>query len=190
MATESVVTEESPLEGFACPNGDCPMFNVFGAGNLSVAERTGKAKAIRRLYCNCCGRRFSERRGTLMCYTHLPAQTVERVVKCLTYGNSLEATADICGVDPRSVGRILDRGGRRAEDFGQLQLHKLEHPPEVVEMDELHAKVARPPGKKGGREAAGTRAMGARAMGARTAGIGKAGGAGRRGATGFTWPWR
>jgi len=185
MAREPVVTEELPLEHFACPNGECGMFNRFGAGNLSVAERMGKAKAIRRLYCNCCGRRFSERQGTLMRYTHLPAETVERVVKCLTYGNSIEATADICGVDPRSVGRILGQGGRRAEDFHRLQLHKLEKPPEVVEMDELHAKVARPPGKKGGRGAAGTRTTGTNALGTRAVT-----GVVRRVVTGFTWPWR
>jgi len=185
MAKEPVVRDELPLEDFACPNGECAMFNRFGAGNLSVVERMGKAKSIRRLYCNCCGHRFSERQGSLMRYTHLPAQTVERVVKCLTYGNSIDATADICGVDPRSVSRILDRGGKRAEDFHQLQLHKLEKPPEVVELDELHAKVARPPGKKGGREAAGTRTMGANMMDTRTVR-----GVVRRVVTGFTWPWR
>jgi transposase-like protein len=188
MARESVVRDELPLEDLACPNGECAMFNCFGAGNLSVAERMGKGKAIRRLYCNCCGHRFSERQGSLMRYTHLPADTVERVVKCLTYGNSIEATADICGIDPRSVSRILERGGQRAEDFQQLQLHQLQRPPQVVELDELHAKVARPPGKKGGREAAGTRTGTGTAAG--TSLVTRLAGVGRRAATGFTWPWK
>jgi transposase-like protein len=151
MATDLAVKQEGSLDLFACPNADCSMFNRFGAGNLSVSERNGKGKAIRRLYCNCCHKRFSERKGSLMQNGHLPQETVVRVIKCLTYGCSEEATADICEVDVRSVGRLRDRGGQRAEDFHQLQLEKVEHPPEVVELDELHAKVARPPqGKKGG----------------------------------------
>ncbi len=56
-----------------------------------------------------------------------------RVIKCLTHGCSIEATADICEVDARSVERLLERGGERAEDFHQLQLDRLgelNHPPE------------------------------------------------------------
>src|SRR5690349_5850020 len=151
MAKEVAVTEEGSLELLACPNPDCSKFNQFGGGNLSVSERMGKNKAIRRVYCNQCQHRFSERQGSLMQYTHLPEETVVRVLKCLTYGCSVEATADICEVDARSVQRILDRAGPRADDFHQLQLEKLEKPPEVVELDELHAKVSRPPqGKKWG----------------------------------------
>jgi transposase-like protein len=176
MAKEMAVTPEGSLDLFACPNPDCDMFNRFGAGNLSVVERNGKDKAIRRLYCNHCQQRFSERKGSLMEYTHLPQETVVRVIKCLTYGCSEEATADICEADVRSVERLRDRGGRRAEDFHQLQLEKLERPPEVVEVDELHAKVARPPqGKKGG------------AKQARPANLS---GVVWRAVTGFMWLWK
>lgn len=61
-----------PLSFFACPNGECADFNRFNSGNLSVAERMGKDKAIRRLYCKTCGTRFSEREGSLMQSTKLP----------------------------------------------------------------------------------------------------------------------
>lgn len=176
MATELAVKHEGSLDLFACPNADCPMFNRFGVGNLSVCEHNGKDKAIRRFYCNCCHHRFSERKGSLMQNTHLPQETVVRVLKCLTYGCSEEATADICEVDVRSVERLRDRGGQRAEDFHQLQMEKLERPPEVVELDELHAKVARPPqGKKGGEK---------RARSTRLPSVV------RRVATGFTWLWK
>jgi len=141
------------LASFACPNPDCDMFNRFGAGNLSVAERMGRNKAIRRLYCNHCGSRFSERQGSLLQYTKLPEATVIRIVKCLGHGCSIEATADICEVDARSVSRMLAKAGRRAEDFHRLQLERLAQPLEAVELDELHGKVCKPPGaeKKGGR---------------------------------------
>ena len=146
-------TDGESLSGFACPNPDCDLFNQFNVGNLSVAERMGKDKAIRRLYCNHCGRRFSERQGSLLQYTKLPEATVIRIVKCLGHGCSIEATADICEVDARSVSRMLAKAGRRAEDFHRLQLERLAQPLEAVELDELHGKVCKPPGaqKKGGR---------------------------------------
>jgi transposase-like protein len=177
MARDSAFTDDQSLELFACPNADCAMFNRFDAGNLSVVERMGKDKSIRRLYCDHCHKRFSERQGSLMQYTHLPQATVVRVIKCLTYGCSVEATADICEIDARSVDRLLDRGGVRAEGFHQLQLEKLEQPPEVVELDELHTKVARPPmtGKKGGANRA--------SLPQRTSVVQWA-------ATGFMWLWK
>jgi transposase-like protein len=160
VAKESATHDDGSLECFACPNSDCPRFNQFGAGNLSVAERMGKNKSIRRLYCNDCQHRFSERQGSLMRYTHLPQETVVRIIKCLTYGCSEEAAADICQVDPRSVHRLLKIAGPRAEDFHQLQLERLEHPVEVVELDELHAKTSRPPkGKKGDANGAGSTSL-------------------------------
>jgi len=80
----------------------------------------------------------------------LPEETVVRIIKCLGHGCSIEATADICEVDPRTVSRLLEKAGRRAEDFHRLQLERLDEPLQAVEMDELHARVSKPPGKRGG----------------------------------------
>jgi transposase-like protein len=132
-----------PLSFFPCPNVDCTDFNRFDCGNLSVAEWMGKDKAIRRLYCKTCGRRFSERQGSLMQYTNLPAKAVVRVVKCLSHGCSVEATADICEVDTRTVQRLLERAGKRAADFHRLQLENLDEPLEAVQTDELHGKTVK-----------------------------------------------
>jgi transposase-like protein len=134
---------ELALSFFACPNGDCADFNRFDAGNLSVVERMGKDKAIRRLYCKTCGTRFSERQGSLMQDTKLPEADVVRIVKCLGHGCSVEATADICEVDTRTVQRLLERAGKRAADFHRLQLEKLDEPLEAVQMDELHGKTVK-----------------------------------------------
>jgi transposase-like protein len=141
---------DGSLAAFACPNPDCALFNRFAAGNLSVVEWTGKRKDIRRRYCNHCKRRFTERQGTLLRYTKLPEPTVVRIVKCLGHGCSIEATADICEVDPRTVDRILEQAGRRAEDFHRARLDRLPAPPEAVELDELHGRVSPTPAKKGG----------------------------------------
>jgi len=141
---------ELPLGFFACPNPDCEAFNRFGGDNLSVAEHMGKDKAIRRLYCRSCKTRFSERQGSLMEYSKLPLPAVVRIVKCLGHGYSVEATADICEVDARTVQRILDRAGKRSEDFHQLSLERLPEPLGAVQMDELHGRVAEKHGEKRG----------------------------------------
>jgi transposase-like protein len=145
-------SSKTPLSFFACPNGDCADFNRFGADNLSVAEWMGKDKAIRRLYCKTCGTRFSERQGSLMEYTKLPEADVVRIVKCLGHGGSIEATADICDVDARTVQRMLERAGTRAEDFHRLQREHLEKPPNAVQLDELHGRVAKSPKKNTSRK--------------------------------------
>ena len=132
-----------PPAFLACPNSDCADFNKFDAGNLSIAEWMGKDKAIRRLYCKTCGTRFSERQGSLMRHTKLPQQDVVRIIKCLGHGCSIEATADICEVDTRTVQRLLEKAGKRATDFHRLQLENLNQPLEVVQMDELHGKTVK-----------------------------------------------
>jgi len=139
----------APLARFACPNPDCPGFNRFAAGNLHVAEAIGKLHDVRRLYCTHCGQRFSEHQGTLLQDTKLPLVAVVRILKCLTHGCSIEAAADICEVDPRTIERFLEAAGRRAEDFHRLQLDRLGQSPPAVQLDELHARLAAP-GKKGG----------------------------------------
>jgi len=133
----------SSLSFFACPNSDCADFNHFNAGNLSIAEWMGKDKAIRRLYCKTCGTRFSEREGSLMQDAKLDQTEVVRIIKCLGHGCSVEAAADICEVDTRTVQRLLEKAGKRANDFHRLQLEKLDKPVEVVQMDELHGKTVR-----------------------------------------------
>jgi transposase-like protein len=139
----SVQSGELPLSFFACPNAECADFNRFGADNLSVAERMGKGKAIRRLYCKTCQARFSERQGSLMQDTKLPATEVVRIVKCLGHGCSVEATADICEVDARTVQRLLERAGPRAADFHNLQMENLDEPLAAVQLDELQGKTVK-----------------------------------------------
>jgi transposase-like protein len=150
----SAGTTADPLARFACPNPDCALFNRFAADNLSVVEQIGKHADARRLYCTHCGHRFSEHQGTLLQYAKLPLVAVVRLIKCLAHGCSIEAAADICDVDPRTVERLLEAAGRRAEDFHRLRLDRLTHPPEAVPLDELHARVAAA-AKKGGTDRPG-----------------------------------
>lgn len=70
-----------------------------------------------------------------------------RIVKCLGHGCSIEATVDICAVDTRTVQRLLEKAGKRAEYFHRLQLEKLDEPLEAVQLDELRGKVVKDPKK-------------------------------------------
>ena len=87
---------EQGLVFVACPNPDCCDFNRFAAGNLSVCERMGKHKHIRRLYCSSCGHRFSERAGSLLAHSKLPEETVVRIIKCLGHGVRRAASRACC----------------------------------------------------------------------------------------------
>jgi transposase-like protein len=142
---------DTSLARLACPNADCTDFNRFGAGNLSIVQRGGKKQATRRLYCRTCGQRFGERKGTLLEGTKLPLDTVVRIVKCLGHGCTVEAAADICEVDPRTIERLLEKAGLRADGFHNLDLGKINQV-EAVELDELHGRVSPTPAKKGGLE--------------------------------------
>lgn len=150
MSRQSHAGQDASLARFACPNPDCCDFNRCDAGNLSVCEWTGKHQHIRRLYCASCGGRFSERKGTLLFYRKLPEPALVRIVKCLGHGCSLEATADICEVDPRTVEEVLAVAGPRADDHHHLRQEQLQQPLEAVELDELHGRVCETPAKKGG----------------------------------------
>jgi transposase-like protein len=146
---------EDDLSGFCCPNPDCKHFQQFGAGNLRVCEHMGKDKRLRRLCCRTCQTRFSELRGTLLEYGHLSEEKVVQAVKCLTWGNSVEATADICGIDPRSVQRIVQRGGERADRFHRQKVREVET--SQVQMDEVCVRS--------GKKIAGTRTVGLHGLG-------------------------
>ena len=80
---------------------------------------------------------------TSMQDTKLSQVEVVRIIKCLGHGCSVEATADICEVDTRTVQRLLEKSGKRAADFHCLQLENLDEPLEAVQMDELHGKTVK-----------------------------------------------
>lgn len=142
-------TRADSLGRLACPHPDRARCNRFAAGNLRPGEAFGKHLAVR-LYCTHCGQRFSAPQGTLLQDSKLPAVAVVRILKCLMHGCSREAAADLCEVDPRTIERFLQRAGQRAADFQRGQLDRLPPPPEAVQLDELHARVAAARQKRGG----------------------------------------
>jgi len=64
LGARSLIIKGKGRRRAACHCEEVPIIGRIDAGNLSIAEWMGKDKAIRRLYCKTCGRRFSERQGS------------------------------------------------------------------------------------------------------------------------------
>ena len=124
---------------FSCPNPHCAQFNRPGAGNIAHRSWTGTHQHIERLRCTTCDREFSEREGTLMARSKLPADTVIRLVKCQRWGVCDEGTADICAVDLKTVHRFQRVAAHRAETHHRQSVQNLEV--QGVQLDEAHSKL-------------------------------------------------
>ena len=77
------------------PNPSCAWFNRPGTGYIVHRSWTGKATHIERLHCTVCGRVFSKRAGTLMAWSKLPMETVERWSQGQQWGVSDEVTVHV-----------------------------------------------------------------------------------------------
>ena len=125
---------------FSCPNPACSVFNHPGQGNLSHRSWAGKDKHIERLVCGVFGRGFSDRKGTLMEESKLPGETVERLLKCQRWGVCDAGTAEICGVNIKSVHRFQEVAAKRSETHHHQVVVVVDLCVEGVQMDEAHSK--------------------------------------------------
>jgi hypothetical protein len=123
---------------FTCPNPSCPRWGQQGASSIVHRSWTGKDKHIERLRCTPWGQEFSARRGTLMAATKLPEATVERLLKCQRWGVCDAGTADICGVDIKTVHRFQRVAAQHAQEHHEQVVRELHV--EGVQLDEMHSK--------------------------------------------------
>jgi IS1 family transposase len=138
MQSPTVPPEAPHYSTLLCPNPDCSLRGHRGAGNIIHRSWTGKDKEIERLRCTQCGQEFSERRGTLMQGSKLPEETVERLLKCQRWGVCDAGSADICGVDIKTVHRFQAVSTQRAQAHHEQVTRKLKV--EGVQLDEMHSK--------------------------------------------------
>jgi hypothetical protein len=131
--------EDHHYSTFSCPHPRCPLRSQRGAGNIGHRAWTGTDKDIERLRCTPCGQEFSARRGTLMEATKLPAETVERLLKCQRWGVCDAGTAEICGVDIKTVHRFQHVAAQRAQEHHEQVTCDLQV--EGVQLDEMHSKL-------------------------------------------------
>jgi IS1 family transposase len=124
---------------FSCPNPDCTQFNRLNVDTIVHRSWTGKHQHIERLRCTICGCEFSERAGTLMARSKLPAATVEQLLQCQRWGVCDEGMADICAVDLKTVHRLQRVAAQRAETHQWQSVQDVDVP--GVQLDEAHAKL-------------------------------------------------
>ena len=106
------------LTRFCCLNPDCLDFGKRGHGNLTVPARYGPNKT-RVLRCSTCKTRFSERKGTPLFDTRLPADKVVSILAHVAEGVGTRKTARLVGVHRDTVTRTIRRAGEHA-----AQLHE------------------------------------------------------------------
>lgn len=103
------------LSRFCCLDSACPLHGERGAGNLSVTSRYGPDRSRRMLRCSACKGRFSEREGTPLLDSRLPAETVESVLEHVAEGCGVLQTGRLCRVAPNTVARYSRSAGAHAK---------------------------------------------------------------------------
>ena len=104
------------LSRFCCQNQECPDYGQRGHGNLTVCMRYGPQQR-RLLYCRTCKDRFSERKGTPLFDTRLPADQAVAVLQHIAEGVGVRKTSRLVGVSKDTVVRYSLRAGEHAQQL-------------------------------------------------------------------------
>jgi transposase-like protein len=103
------------LSRFCCLNPNCPDLGKRGHGNLTVSYRYGPNQSRRLLRCATCKARFSERKGTPLFDSRLPAEEAAAIFAHLAEGVGTRKTARLTGVHHDTVTRYTRLAGAHAE---------------------------------------------------------------------------
>ena len=104
------------LARFCCQNTSCPDYGRRGGTNLVVRGHLGAQGQIRILRCRACGARFSERKGTPLYRSHLPAEKAVSILEHLNEGCGVRQTGRLVKVHRDTVMRYGRLAGRHAHD--------------------------------------------------------------------------
>lgn len=113
-----------PLESLACVNDECKVYGQKGQGNLRVGKVYGKDE-IRYLRCRCCGKEFSERKGTALWNCKLPEAKAIGIAEQLAEGMSYQGTARVLRVTIGAVQRLADCLGKHGQNFHDERVRNL-----------------------------------------------------------------
>ncbi len=105
----------APIERFFCHNPACQDHGKRGHGNLYFRGWSGRDQKIRMVYCRTCKRSSSERKGTALERSRLPADRAVCVLDHLREGCGVRATSRLTGVSRDAVSRHLAKAGDQAK---------------------------------------------------------------------------
>ena len=117
-----------PIESLACVESDCDLYGQAGQGNLTVRKVYGK-DSIRYLRCTCCGREFSERKGSALWNTKVSEAKAVSVAEHLSEGCSQESTARLVNVDISVVQRLNGVIGKHGRLFHEERVKDVAYRP-------------------------------------------------------------
>jgi transposase-like protein len=103
------------LSRFCCHNPQCPHAGKRAAGNLTVCGHYGKHQTFRLLYCRGCRARFSERKGTALFNSRLPADKALSVLEHIAEGCGIRKTGRLTHVNRGAVGRLAKLAGDQSK---------------------------------------------------------------------------
>jgi len=105
------------LKNFFCWNNECQKYGIRGAENIRIRDWVGNNEDIRLLYCLACGKRFSERRGTIFFDSRLPKEKTIEVMEHIAEGVGVRKTSRLTKVNRATVSRLTKRAGEHAEQL-------------------------------------------------------------------------
>ena len=118
-----------------CPNLECKARGQRGAGTITL-----HSQKRRRYKCTCCGKTFSERRGTRLAGLRTDPTRVVIVVTLRAYGCPIQAIVQAYGLDERTVAIWRDRAGQECQAMHEAIVQQggldLQH----VQADEIRVK--------------------------------------------------
>jgi ribosomal protein L32 len=130
--------EEMDLSRYFCPNESCRDYGMRGQGNITTSTHYGRHKTPL-LRCKTCGKRFSAHRATPFFHLHLAPEVIRNIVTALARGQSIRATAEVCGVSKDTAWRVFNRASRHCRLVVDNLLRDLHL--EECQLDELWSFV-------------------------------------------------
>jgi transposase-like protein len=121
-----------------CPNERCLARGKVEAGNIHIHSQKQK-----RYRCTCCGKTFSERRGTALYGIKHEPSTFEKVTLLLAHGCPVQAAAIAFDLDERTVSSWLKRSGDHCQQVHEHVVGKSKLDLGQVQADELKVKTQR-----------------------------------------------
>lgn len=113
--------------------------NCISCGGKTKKFGSFKTKygIVRRIRCLDCGKTFNEQRRFNGLY--LDESKIVQVVRCLSEGCGVRATARLCGCDKNTVLGVIETIGRKCEQFHDRIVRNIQT--ESIQIDELWARV-------------------------------------------------
>ena len=105
------------LKNFFCWNNECNQYGVRDAENIFVRAWYGKNNDIRLLGCRECGKKFSERKGTIFSDSRLPKEKTLSVMEHIAEGVGVRKTGRLTKVNRATVSRLTKLAGEHAEQL-------------------------------------------------------------------------